>query len=106
MWLRLLLDTIETRQGEGVAFLVEGVAFCIAGVAFFQEVMHLGRSVMHWGESGGVLHLVSTRWGRWCIWCPHIVAIPLQRKEDLLPNNSRMYLGSNNWGLDTSKEIW
>ena len=44
MWLGLLLDTIETRQGEGDAFLVEGVAFCIAGVAFF-------RGVMHWGEA-------------------------------------------------------
>ena len=51
MWLGLLLDTIETRQGEGVAFLEEGVAFCIAGVAFFLGVMHLGRSVMHWGEA-------------------------------------------------------
>ncbi len=51
MWLGLLFDTIETRQGEGVAFLVEGVAFCIAGVAFFLGVMHLGRRVMHWGEA-------------------------------------------------------
>ena len=44
MWLRLLLDTIKTRQGEGDAFLEEGVAFCIEGVAFF-------RGVMHWGEA-------------------------------------------------------
>ena len=71
MWLGLLFDTIETRQAEGDAFLVEGVAFCIAVVAFFRGVMHLGRSVFHfgvrvmqWGESGGVLHLLSTRWGR------------------------------------------
>ena len=34
------MDTIETLQGEGVAFLVEGVAF-------FRGVMHLGRSVFH-----------------------------------------------------------
>ena len=61
MWLRLLFDTIETRQGEGDAFLVEGVAFCVAGVAFFRGVMHLGRSVMQWGE---VLHLLSMGWGR------------------------------------------
>jgi hypothetical protein len=54
MWLGLLLDTIETLQGEGVAFLVEGVAFCIAGVAFFLGVMHLGRSLMHWGLSVSV----------------------------------------------------
>ena len=45
MWLGLLFDTIETRQGEGDAFLVEGVAFCIAVVAFFRGVMHLGRRV-------------------------------------------------------------
>ena len=56
MWLRLLFDTIETRQGEGDAFLVEGVAFCIAGVAFFLGVMQSARSVMHWGKC--------------CIWCP------------------------------------
>ena len=46
MWLGLLFDTIETRQAEGDAFLVEGVAFCIAGVAFFPEVMQSGRSVI------------------------------------------------------------
>ena len=46
MWLGLLFDTIETRQAEGDAFLVEGVAFCIAGVAFFRGVMQSGRSVI------------------------------------------------------------
>ena len=54
MWLGLLLDTIETLQGEGVAFLVEGVAFCIAVVAFFRGVMHLGRSVMHIAAASGL----------------------------------------------------
>ncbi len=37
MWLGHLLDTIETRQGEGVAFWEESDAFCIAGVAFGVE---------------------------------------------------------------------
>ena len=68
MWLGLLFDTNATLQGEGDALSEGSVAFCIAGVAFFREVMHLGRSVMHWGEAcftgGGVLHLLSTRWGR------------------------------------------
>ena len=36
MWLRLLFDTIETRQGEGVAFLVESVAFGVEGDALEQ----------------------------------------------------------------------
>ena len=36
MWLRLLLDTIETRQGDGDAFLVEGVAFGVEGDALEQ----------------------------------------------------------------------
>ena len=44
MWLGHLLDTIETRQGEGVAFWEEGDAFGVEGDAFF-------RGVMHWGEA-------------------------------------------------------
>ena len=76
MWLGLLFDTIETRQAEGDAFLVEGVAFCIAVVAFFRGVMHLGRSVFHfgvrvmqWGESVAfIVHEMGQ--GECCIWCP------------------------------------
>ena len=37
MWLGLLLDTIETRQGEGDAFWEEGDAFCIAGVGLVKK---------------------------------------------------------------------
>ena len=76
MWLGHLLDTIETRQGEGDAFLEESVAFFRGVMHFGRRVFHLARSVfqlrMRVMQSDAVVFMAVHEMGQGecCIYCP------------------------------------